>query len=121
MEECEEAGLTIKKLVETIMEGLGADSVKQQFDPALGGFIKSDPLADHSTRAKFVTLGKDILGLDAPKRLKAEVDHGFSISTETQELVQGLLSEFENLAGETRKRVTASLKSFTDDLPPTDS
>lgn len=113
LEECEEAGLSVKKLVETLVSGLEAKSTKQQMRMD-GEWSNAPALTDHATRLRAVQLGKDILGLDAPKKLQAEVSHGFGASQETMDLVKNLIGGFIDLQVGITKIVTASLKEFSE-------
>ena len=113
LEECEEAGLSVKKLVETLMGGLDAKATKQQMLMD-GSWSQSPALVDHATRLRAVQIGKDILGLDAPKKLQAEVSHEFGASPETMELVKGLIGGFIDAKIGIMGTITASLKVFSE-------
>lgn len=93
LQECEEAGLSVRRVVDTILEGMGAHSVRQQMCPD-GSWSEAPPQVDHGTRLKAAAMGKDILGLDAPKRLQAEVAHGLHVSPATADLVSRLIGGF---------------------------
>jgi hypothetical protein len=114
LQECEEAGLSIRSVVDTILSGMNAHNVRQQLLPT-GDWSEAPAQIDHSTRLKAAAMGKDILGLDAPKRLQAEVAHGFHISPATAELVEKLVGGWmETLS--VAPRASVSLVCFEEEL-----
>jgi hypothetical protein len=115
LHECEKSGLTVQALVEALVSGLSAKVNKEQFDPQDKAWYTSPGLDDHGTRLKAVTIAKDILGLDAPKKMNATVDHRFLFS-ETKEMVGRIVSRnraaIEN-AIDVQQVITASFTDFS--------
>lgn len=116
LKECEEAGLTVKKIVSTIVESLDAKGVKQQFNPVTMVWEEAPAQIDHASRLKAVVIGKDIVGMDAPKQIRGEIDYGFKISPETQELVEKLIGGMVDFKVSTSVQITANFAHFSPQL-----
>ena len=113
---CQQEGLTLKDIIRVIKDGTLAESVKQQFaiTPQGSGWVEAPALTDHRTRLQAASLARDILGLDAPKKMDVGVKFG-SLSPETAELVQNLLTAAMDTAKIIGDVATASLKNFSED------
>jgi hypothetical protein len=108
LEQLEQEGVTVQQVARILNEASQATTIKQQYVPPTtitvgprgdketivideGGWKEARPLIDHASRLAAAKQAKDILGLDAPKRMDATVNHRYLLP-ETEELVNKITS-----------------------------
>jgi hypothetical protein len=110
---CEEEGLTIRSIVKGIVQGMGAEEHKMMLTTQ--GWEKSPALVSHGKRLEAIKIGKDILGLDAPKNINLNARLGSGLSPETDQMVHDLISEAMFTAKVVGEVAIASLKHFSEE------
>jgi hypothetical protein len=68
LKDCKVVGLTTRKTLKAIAEGLAAKETKTSFDKDRARWAYSDPLIDHKTRLSAAALAISILDLKPPEK-----------------------------------------------------
>jgi hypothetical protein len=73
LKDCKMVGLTLRKTLRRVKDGLDAKETKANYDKDRGKWVYSAPMVDWSARAKAVDQAISIFGIKAPEKHEHEV------------------------------------------------